>query len=34
MTQGDFIYADASVHRLISDLSVFAGKNFRQDILA
>jgi len=29
----DFIYADASVHRLISDLSVFAGKKFGQDIL-
>jgi hypothetical protein len=33
MTQGDFIYADASVHRLISDLSVFASKQSRQNIL-
>jgi hypothetical protein len=33
MTKSDFIYADASVHRLISDMSVFAGKNFRQPIL-
>jgi len=33
MTKGDFIYADASVHRLISDLSVFAGKKSRQNIL-
>jgi exonuclease III len=33
ITGRDFIYADASVHRLISDLSVFAGKKFGQDIL-
>lgn len=33
MTKGDFIYADASVHRLISDLSVFANKSQRQNIL-
>jgi exonuclease III len=33
MTKGDFIYADASVHRLISDLSVFASKQSRQNIL-
>jgi hypothetical protein len=28
-----FIYADASVHRLISDLSVFVGKGRRRNIL-
>jgi len=33
MTKSDFIYADASVHRLISDLSVFASKKSRQNIL-
>ena len=33
MTKGDFSYADASVHRLISDLSVFASKQSRQNIL-
>ena len=33
MTKRDFIYADASGHRLISDLSVFASKQFRQNIL-
>ena len=33
LTKRDFIFADASVHRLISDLSVFANKRFRQDIL-
>jgi endonuclease/exonuclease/phosphatase family metal-dependent hydrolase len=33
MTRGNFIYADASVHRLISDLSVFASKQSRQNIL-
>ncbi|MFZ2019844.1 MAG: hypothetical protein WAU90_14355, partial [Methyloceanibacter sp.] len=33
ITKGDFIYADASVHRLISDLSVFATKRQHQNIL-
>jgi exonuclease III len=33
MTKGDFIYADASVHRLISDLSVFASKQSRQNMI-
>jgi len=33
MTKGDFMYADASVHRLISDLSVFIGKQSRPNIL-
>ena len=32
-TPGKFIYADASVHRLISDLSVFIGKRGNRDIL-
>jgi exonuclease III len=33
LTGGDFDYADASVHRLISDLSVFTRKTSRLDIL-
>lgn len=33
MTNMDFIYADASVHRLISDLSVFTGKRSRLNVL-
>jgi len=33
MIKCDFSYADASVHRLISDLSVFASKRFHQNIL-
>jgi endonuclease/exonuclease/phosphatase family metal-dependent hydrolase len=33
LTGRGLIYADASVHRLISDLSVFAGKRFARDIL-
>jgi exonuclease III len=33
ITKGDFIYADASVHRLISDLSVLVSKRQRQNIL-
>ena len=33
ITEEDFIYADASVHRLISDLSVFIGKKSRRDML-
>lgn len=32
-TRRDFIYADASVHRLISDLSVFVEKRQRQNVL-
>ena len=32
-TKRDFIYADASVHRLISDLSVFVSKGQHQNIL-
>ncbi len=32
-TRRDFIYADASVHRLISDLSVFVEKRQRQNIV-
>ena len=33
VTKGDFIYADASVHRLISDLSVFASKQADHNII-
>jgi endonuclease/exonuclease/phosphatase family metal-dependent hydrolase len=33
LIKGSFIYADASVHRLISDLSVFTTKQQRQNIL-
>ena len=33
ITRSDFIFADASVHRLISDLSVFVSKRQRQNIL-
>lgn len=33
MTKKDFIYADASVHRLISDLSVFATQRPSIDII-
>jgi endonuclease/exonuclease/phosphatase family metal-dependent hydrolase len=33
-TGGDWIYADASVHRLVSDLSVFVGSNSRHRIIA
>ena len=33
MTKGGFIYADASVHRLISDLSVFVDRQQGHDIL-
>jgi len=33
MTSGKFIYADASVHRLISDLSVFVSKRATRSIL-
>jgi endonuclease/exonuclease/phosphatase family metal-dependent hydrolase len=33
MTKKDFIYADASVHRLISDLSVFAAERSNIDII-
>jgi endonuclease/exonuclease/phosphatase family metal-dependent hydrolase len=33
MSNGKFIYADASVHRLISDLSVFVGKQTKKSIL-
>lgn len=33
LTGRGLIYADASVHRLISDLSVFASKRFARDIL-
>jgi hypothetical protein len=33
MTKRDFVYADASVHRLISDLSVFIRKKLRHYIL-
>ena len=33
LTGRGFIYADASMHRLISDLSVFAGKKFARHIL-
>ena len=31
--KSNFIFADASVHRLVSDLSVFAGKKFGLDLL-
>jgi hypothetical protein len=33
LTGGRFIFADASVHRLVSDLSVFVSKKFGQDLL-
>lgn len=33
ITKGDFIYADASVHRLISDLSVFVSKQANHNII-
>ena len=33
LTNGKFIFADASVHRLISDLSVFLGKRATRSIL-
>jgi len=33
LTMSDWIYADASVHRLISDLSVFIGKQSGHNIL-
>ena len=33
MTNGKFIYADASVHRLISDLSVFVSKRATNSLL-
>jgi endonuclease/exonuclease/phosphatase family metal-dependent hydrolase len=33
LTRSNFIYADASVHRLISDLSIFVSKRQRQNIL-
>ena len=33
VTKGQFIYADASVHRLISDLSVFVRERSDYDIL-
>jgi len=33
LARSNFIYADASVHRLISDLSVFVSKRQRQNIL-
>ena len=33
-TASDWIYADASVHRLVSDLSVFIGRQKRHRIIA